>query len=205
MNVLGKEFLPVFSQTMSLMSNGLRYVQGHAEGFATLTKVLASLGATLNVLGTMALFQWMIGGSKILSKVSPWLALGTGDVAYWSLDKDKAEADKSVAADQKKLIDGRVALLKREREELLKSKDGSAAWSNSWEMNTKSLASFAEQQKGISEDLTKKLAEEYNSRIADLDAYANHTVSIWKVLGDEVDPFARIHGGPGTATAGGGP
>ena len=154
---------------MSSMSNGLRYVQGHAEGFATLTKALASFGVAANVLGTMAFVRWMIGGSKILSKASPWLALAAGVGTYLFLDKDKAKADKSVAADQRALVNERVALLKKEREELLKAKDGSAAWKNSWEINTKEMESYAKQMAGISEDLTKKLAEEYNRRMPSCD------------------------------------
>lgn len=169
MNVLGKEFLPLFSQTMSSMSGGLRYVQGHAEGFATLTKVLTSLGVTLNVLGTLSFVKWMIGGSKILSKAAPLLGVAAGVGTYLYLDQDKSKANKSVASDQRRLVNERVASLQKEREELMKSKDGSAAWKNSWEINTKEMASYATQMVGISEDLTKKLAEQYNEQVKNLD------------------------------------
>jgi len=100
MNVLGKEFLPTFTQVMMSMTSGLKTIQGSAEGFADLAKALVSVGTAATIAGTAG---FALQGVKALSAVNPWVlaataAVGLGTYAY--LDRDKSTSYKAVAGHQ---------------------------------------------------------------------------------------------------------
>ena len=171
MNVLGKEFLPTFAQVMSSMTNGLKTIQGNAEGFADLAKAMVSVGVAASAVGTAG---FLIQGVKALGLANPWAlaaiaAIGGGTYAY--LDRDKSEAYKGVAGQQNARFADLRKSARAERDALAAIKNPSVEQKKQLENAKEKLYSYDRQQNASAIDLKAHLAEDAGNRLNALDEY----------------------------------
>ena len=186
-NVFGREFLPVFGKAMLMMTGGLRTVQKHAEGFATLAKVLAGVSSALTVLMASRALSMLAGSAGLttmLGAASPYVAaaVGLGTVAY--LTQDKSKMIRGVSAEQQTMLAEHQVRLESERASILAHPgeyggEGSAEFRNALEQVNAALRSVATQIVATVKDLNEKLAEEYAKTSKDLDDFASGKASIW--------------------------
>lgn len=170
-NAVGKEFLPVFGQTVSMLSSGLKFVEANSAGFSKLAAVLASVSAGASAIGSISFIKWMMTAAGPM----PWWAklagVGVAAVGYSALTSDKSKALTNTSTSASQALQTNIASLQKERDDLMSHKSDTPEWKNTLAVNTAALASAADSQKAITEELTSNLAVEYNKRIKDLDDY----------------------------------
>lgn len=184
-NAIGKEFLPEFGRLVSMMTSGLHFVQEHGDAFAKLASALVSVGSAASAISTISFLRWAMTQSAGMPWWAKLIGVGAAAVTYNVLNQDDSEAVKNTAQEQLENLKKTVDKLKAERQKLLENPQNTDDWKNTLELNTVALKSAAEQQMGITEQLTKQLAEQYNKRIKDLDDYINSMEGksgFWKQL-----------------------
>lgn len=170
-NAVGEEFLPEFGRAVSLMSSGLRVMRENSSETAKFASGLVSLGAAASAIGSLSFFKWMMSSPAI----PPWaktIGAVVGVTSYAVMNRDNAEAMSTTATEQLNSVQSNIAKLRKERARLFGASDkDDPDWKNTWAQNTAALESLSNQQVAIQKDLTGKLADEYNKRLADLEDY----------------------------------
>lgn len=163
-NAVGSEFLPEFGRLVSLMTGGLRYVQGNGEAFASLLSILTSIGAAAATISTGAFFNWVMKSPGI-----PWHIKGLGVAAalgvHSLMNADDAKAMASTAGEQLGSLKGKITEVRKERAELYQNRANDLEFRQNWENSTNALKALSDSEVVIQQQLTKQLAEEYLKRL----------------------------------------
>jgi hypothetical protein len=174
-NAVGREFLPEFGRTVSLMTRGLHYVQENSKAFAGLASAMVGLSAAAATAGTSSFIRWMMSSPAI----PPWIKAGSalvGAGAMMYMNQDTETALNATADEQIESLRKKMAQIRKEREMVLKQGPGDTAESmNDYAFTLarmgKMLQSGAENEKAIQQQLTDQLAKEYDTRVKDYQDY----------------------------------
>lgn len=169
-NAIGNEFLPEFGRAVSWMTNSLHYVQAHGEAFASLASALTSVGVAASTISSFAFLRWAMTATTVPFPIKA-LGIATGLAVNAVMNQDTGAALNFTANEAMHSSNKRLAALVDERKQLLAGKSDSSEWRATFEANTAGIQSMLDGQLAIQQEHTKKLADEYGKRVADLESF----------------------------------